>query len=154
MSENFVLQLSVKLDAQHLINVRADDAVTFSGLLSWATEHADEIKAAATALEGTKAAPAVYAPPAEARYPRQAPSAPAGEIGPVKIVAVDVATTNKAGEVMNSPKYTVRFANGKKHGTFNGLTGQAAQTLQGQDVFYTVKVNGAYENLESIRRAG
>lgn len=153
MSDNWVFQLSAKIDGQHLVNVRAEDAVTFKDLLAWTKEHADDIREAALALQGAQKAAA--APPAPAPPPQQQarPQAPAGEIGPVTITGVGSDTMKRDGTVMTKPKYTVNFSNGKKHSTFDAVVGDAAMSLQGQSVYYTIKVNGEYQNLASLRSA-
>jgi hypothetical protein len=159
MSDDFTYQLSVKIDGQHLLNIRSDDAQKFSAMLRHAVENAEQIQAACAALEGSrKPAPA---PPAAA--PRPAPSpvpaasyvSPqgAGEVGPVLIKAVSKSSLKKDGTPMRSPKFTVEFSNGKKLSTFDATLGQSAEALSGQSVFYSTTRNGDYENLAEVRRA-
>lgn len=159
MSEDFKIQLSVKVDGQHLVNIRSADTSEFGDLLAWAVENADQITSACRALEGAqKAAPAHHPsapPPAPAPVPAASyqPPVAAGEVGPVVIKSVSKSSLKKDGTPMKSPKYTVEFSNGKKLSTFDATWGQAAESLSGQSVYYTTKVNGEYTNLAEVRRA-
>lgn len=156
MSEDWNLQLSVKIEGQHLLNLRSETSAGLSAMLAWAVENREAIIAATAALEGAQ-----KPPPAVPVYvaPRVAPSSPGGlqgEIGPVAIEKVDVDTVKKDGTRMNSPKFTVKFSNGKRHSTFDSLVGDAASALHrdGSSVYYSIKVNGEYQNLAAIRKAG
>jgi hypothetical protein len=84
-------------------------------------------------------------------------SAPSTEVGPVEIVGIEIATKNREGVALTSPKYSVKFGNGKTHATFDANTGQAAKMLwgQGKKVFYKTQSSrdGKYQNLAEIRSA-
>jgi hypothetical protein len=157
---DWTFQLSVKIDGEHMLNVRAQNELTFLQSIKAAVESSELILSAARALEGVRkpqhAAPVSHAPqgvigaPAGSRGPAQ----PSGEFGPVRIVGVGKSSVKKDGTPMKSPKFTVEFSNGKKLATFDTLVGQAAESLSGRDVFYETKVNGEYTNLAAVRSAG
>lgn len=152
MSDNWAFQLSAKIDGQHLVNVRAEDAVTFKDLLAWTKEHADDIREAALALQGTQK-PAAAPPPVSVGVAQQTRvQAPAGEVGPVQVKGVQKAILKKDGTRMKSPRFTVEFSNGKRHSTFDETVAGAAETLAGESVYYTVD-DSEYHNLTSVRRA-
>jgi hypothetical protein len=152
--DDFRFQLSVKVDGQHLLNIRADNEIDFWSGLKAAVENAELIQSAARALEGAQKA---YVPAPVVATPRPVVSSPAGvsaEIGPILVSAVSVSATKRDGSPMKSPKYAVTFGNGKTHSTFDPAIGQSAQTLSGKSVFYVTEKKGEYENLVAIRSAG
>lgn len=157
--DDFKFQLSVKIDGQHLLNLRAAESNEFGDMLKWAVENAEQIQAAASVLEGSqKAAPAPRpSPPPAAPAPVPAASyvtpPGAGEVGPVFIKSVTKSSLKKDGTPMRSPRYLVEFSNGKKIGTIDGTLGQSAEALSGQSVYYSVTVNGDFTNLAEVRRA-
>lgn len=155
--EDFKLQLSVKIDGQHLLNIRSASAQEFDELLKFCVANAEQLQAATAALEGSAKATQSKAA-TEAPRPVQAasyrPPVAAGEVGPVQIKGVSKTALKKDGTAMKSPKYTVEFSNGKRLSTFEALVGQAAEALSGQSVYYSTKVNGEYVNLAEVRSAG
>jgi hypothetical protein len=70
------------------------------------------------------------------------------------VLGVDKVTTKRDGTPMKSPKYTVRFSDRKFYSTFQKIVADAAETLQGQNVYYSTEKQGDYENLSSVRSAG
>jgi hypothetical protein len=159
MSDDFKFQLSVKIEGQHLLNIRGGSALEFFEEIKEAVESAELITSAARALEGSRkpdlphpVSPTHQGTNAPPSAPNRA-SAPSGEIGPVQIVGVSKSSLKKDGTPMKSPKFTVEFSNGKKLSTFDTLVGQAAESLSGRSVFYTTKVNGEYTNLAEVRSA-
>jgi hypothetical protein len=151
--EDFKLQLSVKIDGVHLFNIRAENAKELFELIATTVEHAELIQSAARALEGVqKPEPAKPVPTTGARV-ISAPTSTSSEIGPVAIKGVEKAMLKKDGTPMKSPRFVVKFSNGHTHATFDVPTGEAAETLAGQQVYYTTEKRGDYENLASVRRA-
>jgi hypothetical protein len=159
VSDDFRFQLSVKVDGQHLLNIRATNEIEFWDGLKSAVENAELIQSAARALEGarTPVQPKPVSPTHQGENASPGASyrstAPSGEIGPVQIVGVSKSSVKKDGTPMKSPKFTVEFSNGKKLSTFDSLVGNAAETLSGQPVYYTTKINGEYTNLAGVRGA-
>src|ERR1700690_3411205 len=141
MSEDWAYQLSVKVDGQHLLNLRADDAVAFKDALAWATENKEPILLACAALGATErhqpARPA--ATPSPAPVVSQKPAG--GETGPIGIDGVTLKrgpktfdpTTKKdvEGTPWKSPMYVVAFSDGTSASTFDELDGKAAMGLTG-----------------------
>jgi hypothetical protein len=170
MSENWKLQLSLKIDGQHLLNLRAETSEELSGQLAWATENKEQLLIACAVLGGAQrheparpAAPLAPAPSTAPSAPQQVPAASyvtppgAGEVGPVLLRSVKKDLFNKDGVKMNSPKYTFEFGDGKKLATFKEVWGKAGETLAGEMVFYSVETresNGkTYSNLAEVRMA-
>ena len=93
--------------------------------------------------------------PAHRNYPP--PAGVSGDVGPCHIVGIEVNEKNRAGQVMNAPKFTVKFDNGKSYSTFQSGIGNAAKTLwgMGRPVFYKTapSQDGKYTNLAEVRSA-
>ncbi len=160
MSENWKLQLSIKVNGPHMLNIRAETAEEFKTLLGGCVDMAEAIELAYERLQGDMT-PQVSAPaPAPAGRPTWRPRAtsqaavPLGETGPVQIVGVGIETTSRDGLPLNNPKHVVRFSDGKTLSTFDASIGQAASTLQGQNVYYRSEQRGKWTNLAGVRRAG
>ena len=153
MSEDWAYQLSVKVDGQHLLNLRADDAVAFKDALAWATENKEPILLACAALGATErpqpARPAATPSPA----PVVAPKPAGAEVGPVLVKGISKTALKKDGTTMRSPRFTVEFSNGKRLATFDEMVAGSAETLSGQQVYYSTEINGEFTNLVSVRRA-
>lgn len=153
MSENWKLQISIKIDGVHLLNVRAESPEEFGAILEATVSQSEMIATACRALEGSQKAQ----PPAPVvTTPRPVVSSPAGvsaEIGPILVSGVSISATRKDGTPMKSPKYAVKFGNGKTHSTFDAAIGQSAQTLSGQNCYYVTERKGDYDNLVAIRGA-
>jgi hypothetical protein len=151
--EDFTLQLSIKIDGVHLFNIRASDPAEFWALVGNAVEHAELIQSAARALEGVQKPEPVR--PVSHTGPRSggAPGATSAEIGPVAIKGVEKALLKKDGTPMKSPRFVVKFSNGRALSTFDEAIAASAETLAGQQVYYATEKRGEYENLASVRRA-
>jgi hypothetical protein len=151
--DDFRFQLSVKVDGQHLLNIRADNEIDFWGGLRAAVENAELIQSAARALEGSQKAQAP-APVVTTHHPTiSSPVGVSAEIGPILVAGVSISATKKDGTPMKSPKFAVKFGNGKTHSTFDAAIGQSAQTLSGQNCYYVTERKGEYDNLIAIRSA-
>lgn len=157
MSENWKLQLSLKIDGVHLLNLRADTIEEFSELLARAEEHREPILLAVAALGGIqKPQPAV---PAQTQ--RQAPNVPQGgagrETGPIVLDNVELKRGPKDGPPWKSPMYVVKW-DGSSASTFDALIGKAAQGawMNGNPCYLTTEPspkNPKYLNLISLRMA-
>lgn len=158
MSENWKLQLSLKLDGQHLLNIRAEMPEEFGSLLRSAVDDAPLIASVCRALEGAQtpqqAAP-VRVVGGRLNVSQTGPQSavPSGEVGPVQVESVSTSATKRDGTPMKSPRYMVKFGNGKMLSTFDQTLGQSAMTLNGQRVYYTTEAKGDFVNLSSIRSA-
>ncbi len=152
MAEDYKIQLSVKIDGVHMLNVRSNDTADFGALLKWTVDNAVQLQAACAALEGERKA---VPPPTTSEQAMSRPGATSGEIGPVGITGIEKQTQGRDGMRFKAPKYTVMFSNGKKFSTFNGTLAGAAQALSEVPVYYTTEQSrdGKYTNLASVRSA-
>jgi hypothetical protein len=159
MNEDFRFQLSIRIDGQHLLNVRSGNAVDFGADIRSAVDDAEMILSACRALEGRQMPQqpsAVRVMGGNLKVSSGAPqpsSGPSAEFGPVLLQGVSSSSTKRDGTPMKSPKFTVNVG-GKSLSTFDASLGQSAMTLNGQKVFYTTETKGDFVNLASIRSAG
>jgi hypothetical protein len=170
MSENWKIQLSLKIDGQHLLNLRAETSEELSAQLVWATENKEQLLIACAVLGGVqKPQPAKpvdgYRMPPNPTYepakpvPAASYTTPKGaeEVGPVLLLSVKKDLFNKDKVKMDSPKYTFEFEGGKKCSTFKKIWGEAGESLAGEMVYYTTETresNGkTFTNLAEVRRA-
>jgi len=152
------MQLSVKIDGAHLLNLRADTSAQLSDMLTWSVENREAILAATAALEGTRKAPEAAPPVSAPRATSAAPAASLREIGPIGISGVDKKQEGKDGKQWKSPMYIVKFTNGESGSTFDGLVGKAAMSLYAEEklCFATLEPspkNPKYSSISSIRVA-
>lgn len=150
------IALRIVINDRHALTIEGDPE-TFGDLLAYAAQNAAQLKAACEAHQGTTSAVHTAAPSGAASAPHAAPNpaAPAGERGPVGISGIVTTDKDKNGKLMNAPKHTVSFTDGKKFSTFDAGIAQSAKTLwvEGKTVYYTTSMNGTYENLASVRSA-
>ncbi len=157
ISPPWKVQLSIKVDGVHLLNIRAGTVEELRELMADAVKQQEAILATVAALEGEKRViPAIPMPPSS--LPPRAPLSPSGiEIGPVTITGIQVAATDKTGAKMASSRYSVKFSDQKTYSTFKRDIGESAQTLSsmGKKVYYSVEpgTNPKFMNLASIRSA-
>ena len=156
MSENWTIQTSIKVEGQHLVNLRSEDGATQLDLLKWATENREAILAACAALEGSQKPQ----PARPASAPAPAPNVSQGggerELGPIQLDGVEIKKGPREGPPWKSPMYVLKFE-GSSCSTFDALNGKAAMGFwtQGSPCFLTVAPgkNPKYLNLVSIRSA-
>ena len=147
--DDFKLQLSIKIDGQHLLNIRSDSWMDFGELLEAAVKNAEYLQSVTRAVEGKAPAPVVTT----ANRPIAALKETSPEFGPVKLAGVERVLLTKTGEKLRSPRFVVTFANGKKISTFDATIGGAAETLAGEAVFYAIEKKGEFTNLINVRKA-
>ena len=155
MSENFKYQLSVKIDGQHLLNLRTETVEEFNAQLKWAVENAEQLQLACTALQGPEKPQPVRQPVAAGARPASRP--PGGEIGPIVLENVEIKRSGKDGTVWKNPMFIVKY-DGTSASTFDPLIGKAAQGFwtNGSPCYLTVEPspkNPRYLNVASIRSA-
>lgn len=154
MSDNFCLQLSVKIDGTHLLNIRSEGAEEFGTLLKWSVENAEQIQTACRALEGKAPAPVFTPRPA----PIAVPGASSQGGDTVKLITgVDIKTGPREGPPFKSPMYVVSFGDRSSASTFDELDGKALLGLVGKQahIGLVAAKNPKYTNIikGSVRSA-
>ena len=151
MSENWVFQLSLK-DGSPMINVRSDTIEAFVKNIGELEQNKEPILVAIASFAPQKPEPArPAATPAPA--PVVSPKPAGAEVGPVYVKGISKTALKKDGTPMRSPRFTVEFSNGKRLSTFDEMVAGSAETLSGQQVYYSTETKGEFTNLTSVRRA-
>ena len=151
MSENWTIQTSIKVEGQHLVNLRSEDGATQLDLLKWATENREAILAACAALEGAQKPQPARPTSAPAPAPNVSQGGGEREIGPIHLEGVEV----KKAQFGNM--FIVRWE-GAQASTFDALVGKAAMGFytEGHSCYLKIepsKKNPRFTNLVSIRMA-
>ena len=157
MSENWRFQLSIKVEGQHLFNIRSDDGEQFKNSLAYAADNREAILAACAALEGSRKPEPARPASTPATAPKMPLSGSEREVGPIQIENIEVKKGPRDGPAWKSPMYVVKWE-GQSASTFDALIGKAAMGFwtQGNACHLTVEPspkNPRFLNLTSIRSA-
>ena len=153
MSEDWGFQLSIKINGNHLVNIRGKDEKEFASRLAYAVQNAGQIQVACDSIQGETPVP-IQTNGFKAPTITSAPF----DIGPLAIEMVKATSEKRDGTPMDSPRYDVKLVNGAFYSTFDKLVGQAAKTLWQMDkkVYLKVKINEKnpkYKNIIEVRSA-
>lgn len=158
MSENWKMQVSIKVDNVHLVNLRAETSEELSGMLKWAVENARAIQLACTEVGGSTKPELVQPRPFQRVAPPAAPVATSREIGPLYLSGVEMKLGPRNGPPFKSPMFVVKWGEGESASTFDRLIGEAASNFwkQATPCFLSLQPspkNPKYQNLNSVRSA-
>lgn len=141
----------------HLLNIRADDRLTFEGMLGATVEMREAILATVAALGASQKPEQARPAPARQDGPFAIPGASSREMGPIQLEGVEVKKAGRDLVPFKNPLYIVKWEGGSAT-TFDTLVGKAAIGFwsQGHPCYVTVEPspkNPKYTNLVSIRMA-